>query len=75
MIKKKYPKWNYQKKQHEEFKSALNQLVEDFQEDGATPALAESVNVFLANWFVTHIQKVDIEFGKFLIAKGFSLDY
>ena len=74
MTEKKYPKWDYHKKEHEKLKLTLNQLVEDFQEDGATQALAESINVFLANWLVKHIQKVDLEFGRFLIEKGFSLN-
>ena len=73
MKENNYSGLNYHKTQHEEFETTLNHLTEDFEEEGATKALADSINVFLTNWLVKHFQKVDIEFGKFLIEKGLSL--
>jgi len=73
MKENNYPGLNYHKTQHEEFETTLNHLTEDFEEEGATKALADSINVFLTNWLVKHFQKVDIEFGKSLIEKGLSL--
>jgi hemerythrin len=73
MKENNYPGLNYHKTQHEEFETTLNHLTGDFEEEGATQALADSINVFLTNWLVKHFQEVDIEFGKFLIEKGFLL--
>ena len=68
-----YPGLRYHITQHEEFKVTLKNLTMDFEEDGATQSLAESVNTFLMNWLVNHIKAVDIKFGSFLIQKGLSL--
>lgn len=75
MIKEKYPRLEYHKKQHQEFVNTLNNLSNDFLEDGATDHLAESVNIFLFNWLIKHIQGVDGAFGRYLIEKkGHSLN-
>ena len=68
-----YPGLEYHSTQHEEFKATLNELTVDFEEDGATRALAEAVNTFLMSWLVTHIKAVDLQFGTFLTQKGVSL--
>ena len=73
MIENNYPGLNDHKAQHEDFKTTLHHLTEDFEEEGATQALADSINTFLTTWLVTHFQEVDIEFGKFLIDKGLLL--
>ena len=69
MMESNYPGLQAHKTQHEEFKTTLNHLTRDFEEEGATKALADSINTFLMNWLATHFQEVDIEFGKFLIEK------
>ena len=69
MIATDYPGLTDHKRQHEEFKTTLNHLTEDFEEEGATKALADSLNTFFTNWLVTHFQEVDLEFGKFLLEK------
>lgn len=61
-----YPGKEHHEKQHVEFKNTLNNLVEDFQEEGITKALADSIDTFLWNWLVNHIKTVDVEFGSFL---------
>jgi len=68
-----YPGLNHHKAQHAEFKRTLTHLLEDFEEEGATQALADSINIFLVNWLVTHFQDVDQEFGRFVRDKGLSL--
>ncbi|MHC4648653.1 MAG: bacteriohemerythrin [Planctomycetota bacterium] len=70
MTEYNYPGFNEQKAQHDQFKGLLKHLVEDFEEEGATRALATSINVFLANWLVNHIKGTDVRFGKFLTEKG-----
>jgi len=66
MAEKDYAGLADQQAQHAEFKRMLRQLVEDFEEEGATKALATSINVFLGNWLVKHIQGIDMQFGRFL---------
>jgi hemerythrin len=70
MAEHNYPGLDEQKAQHDQFKGLLKHLVEDFEEEGATRALATSINIFLANWLVNHIKGTDVRFGKFLSEKG-----
>jgi len=70
MIETDYPGLTDHKTQHEEFKTTLNHLTEDFEEEGATQALAHSINTFLTHWLITHFQEVDREFGNFLLDQG-----
>jgi hemerythrin len=71
MVQLGYPGFDIHKEQHEEFKSTLNHMVEDFEEDGATVALSTSINTFLINWLIKHIKSIDRKFGEFLQDKGF----
>ena len=66
-----YPRFDIHKDQHEEFKSTLNHMVTEFEEDGATAQLSEGVNTYLINWLVKHINSIDSKFGEFLQEKGF----
>lgn len=66
-----YPEYDAHKQQHEEFKSTLNHMVEDFEEDGATEALSTSINTFLINWLIKHIKSIDCKFGEFLQEREF----
>ncbi len=66
MAERNYPGLEHQKKQHAEFKSNLKQLVEDFEEEGATKALATSIDTYLINWLIKHIEGVDMKLGEFL---------
>ena len=70
MTASNYPGLDEQKKQHEEFRQTLNNILEDYQDEGPTKALAESVNVFLINWLCGHIKGTDLKLGKFLEEKG-----
>lgn len=65
-----YPGLDEQKKQHEEFKVTLNNIVEDYKEEGTTTAIAESINVFLLNWLIKHIKGTDSKLDEFLTEKG-----
>jgi hemerythrin-like metal-binding protein len=69
-----YPRIDYHRKMHKEFVDNLKNMVTDFREDGATQRLAESVNIFLFNWLVTHIKGVDGAFGKYLKEKKIVLE-
>jgi hemerythrin len=65
-----YPDIDYHVKQHGEFKETVNNLMTDFDEEGATEDLTESVNQLLLIWYIKHITNVDMKFGKFLQEKG-----
>jgi hemerythrin len=71
MTEQNYPAKAVHHDQHEEFKTVLNNLIEDFEEEGATKALATSIDTFLVNWLINHIKGSDVEFGKFLNEIGF----
>jgi hemerythrin len=66
-----YPGLEEQKHQHEEFKVTLNHILEDYKEEGATKAIATSINVFLVNRLINHIKGSDSKLGKFLTEQGF----
>lgn len=61
------------KAKHDELRETLATLVQDFEEDGATSALVDSIDTFLRNWLIKHIQEVDRRFGEFVRAKGIVL--
>ena len=71
MAEQEYPHKDEHQKQHGEFVTVLNNLIEDFEEEGATQLLAESIDTFLVNWLIKHIKGSDVQFGKFLNEKGF----
>ncbi len=68
-----YPELKNHKKMHEGFKTTLSNLEEDLEEEGATQALADSIDTLLVGWLFDHIRKVDVAFGKFLIDKGIEI--
>ena len=74
MAEQGYPAKSEHHKQHGEFTTVLNNLVQDFEEDGATQLLAESIYTFLVNWLIKHIKGSDVAFGKFLNDKVISVN-
>ncbi|MFW9926233.1 MAG: bacteriohemerythrin [Candidatus Thorarchaeota archaeon] len=66
-----YPDFDAHKMQHEEFKSTLNEMVMEFEEDGATAQLSKWVNQYLINWLVNHIKSIDTKLSAFLKEIGF----
>ena len=73
MTENDYPGLEHHLVQHAEFKTALSNLEEDFKEEGATTTLADSIDKLLVNWFIKHIQEVDLRFGAFLKEKGIDI--
>jgi hemerythrin-like metal-binding protein len=70
MREQAYPERDFHETKHEELRKTLADLEAEYREEGATHILAESIDTFLANWLVQHIQEVDVKFGGFLKAKG-----
>jgi len=61
-----YPGLEVQKTEHGAFKQMLDRMEEDLEEEGATKALAESIDNFLMNWLTQHIRQIDAPLGRFL---------
>ena len=57
-----------------EYKETLQNLGRDFEEEGATNDLADSIDRLLGHWFVEHIKNVDQKLGDFLKEKGIVLE-
>lgn len=74
MVAHAYPGLEAHRAKHAELKQTLANLVQDFEEDGATQVLATAVDTFLGNWLIRHIREVDQAFGAFLQEKGIALD-
>ena len=73
MTENGYPGLGYHKTKHEELKGTLENLVQDFKEEGATDTLADAIGTFLGNWLRNHIREVDQAFGVFLKDKRIQL--
>ena len=69
MAAAEYPGLPAQIAQHKELTVTLQDLLRDFEEEGATQKLAETVNTYLGNWLLTHIREQDLKFGAFLKTK------
>ena len=70
MKEQEYPGLPLQKHEHKAFREILSNLVDDFQQEGATWALARAIDAFLFNWLVKHIKGVDLQLGDYLRDKG-----
>ncbi|MFC1736503.1 bacteriohemerythrin [Candidatus Hydrogenedentota bacterium] len=70
MTANNYPGFGHHKNKHEELKTTLNNLMQDYEEEGATHTLAEAIDTFLGNWLTKHIREVDMKFGEFIRDKG-----
>jgi hemerythrin len=68
-----YPELETHKSKHQELTDTLKDLDRDFEEEGATQALATAINTFLTNWLVRHIREVDLRFGAFLRERGITI--
>jgi len=66
MTANNYPGLAAHRLKHNKLKATLKNLIEDFEEEGATQALVEAIDTFLGNWLLNHIEEVDRAFGTFL---------
>jgi len=68
-----YPELENHRSKHEELKTTLDDLVEDFRDDGVTEKLSKAIGTFLGNWLRNHIRDVDQAFAAFLKEKKIQL--
>lgn len=73
MVTTGYPGLEDHRVHHEELKRTLADLVQDFEEEGATQILADAMETFLGNWLVNHIENVDMKFGAYTKEQGIEL--
>jgi hemerythrin len=69
MGKNQYPEFQEHKAKHEALRQTVADLIQDFDEEGVTSALADAIETLLGNWLIQHIQQVDQLFGKFMQEK------
>ncbi len=65
MAESGYPELEEHKAKHNALRKTLAAMSEEFIEDGATDLLAESVETFLGNWLIKHIEEVDKRYAAF----------
>ena len=68
-----YPEREDHSARHEELKGTLDDLVEDFRQEGVTEKISEAIGTFLGNWLRDHIRDVDRAFAAFLKEKKIQL--
>jgi hemerythrin len=73
MAAQNYPARDQHKAKHAEFRNTLSELVGEFEEDGATHRLGDSINNFQISWLKNHIRQTDKQFGEFPKARGVAL--
>lgn len=60
------PGLELQQKQHAEFKESVNQIILDFQQDGADKDIALQIHDFLFVWLKKHIMEVDHQLAQYV---------
>jgi len=54
-----YPEIGRHKQLHEDFKSEVGLLVQDFRQSGSSEALSNNVYKIVVRWLINHIQRED----------------
>lgn len=65
-----YPGFPSHKGEHVAFINDFYDLREEYDDNGATPELADKMGRYMGGWLVNHIGKVDKALGTFLRGKG-----
>jgi hemerythrin-like metal-binding protein len=66
MRKSNYPDMEAHLVKHRDLKQTVSNLINDFVEEGTTPLLVDSIDTFLGNWLINHINEVDKKFGAYI---------
>jgi len=65
MVESGYPELEEHQAKHNDLRKTVSDMTEEFIEEGSTDILAASVETFLGNWLIKHIQEVDMRFAAF----------
>lgn len=60
-LKYSYPEYGDHRKYHNGFKKVVQDIVDQYNNDGATLSLVISVNAKIADWLINHIKKEDVK--------------
>ncbi len=66
MVSKNYPEIAEHRAAHERLREEYKRLVGALVEDGAEPPVVMKTNVFLNDWWIEHISKMDKKMVKFI---------
>lgn len=58
-IQSKYPDYANHKQYHEGFKKSVREILNQYNQDGATVVLVGKVNQVIASWLINHIKRED----------------
>ena len=61
-----YPGLTEQVQAHEEFRTIFSKVLNDFNSQGLTPAIVNTIKNELGEWLQHHVLELDMEFGRFL---------
>lgn len=61
-----YPKIKEHKAQHEYFKQKIAEFKQLLETQGAGIAVISKTNLFLVDWLINHIQKIDSELAQYI---------
>ena len=65
-----YPGFPSHKGEHVAFINEFYDLRDEYDDNGATPELADKIGRYMGDWLVNHIGKVDKALGAFLRDRG-----
>lgn len=67
-IQSNYPDYINHKRYHETFKRVVQDIITDFNREGATIALVAKANSSIAGWLINHIKKEDVKVAAHLLS-------
>ena len=66
MIEYNYPKFEYHKKCHEDFKDIVGEFKSEFEIQGATENLNKKLSGIIVRWLIIHIKHEDFKIAKYI---------
>jgi len=69
-IQWKYPEYIKHKQLHENFKTTMGGIVNQYTENGSSVELSNNVNTIVINWIIYHIQNEDKKIGDYIRKMG-----
>ena len=61
-----YPKYRYHKKFHDDFKLTVEELINNYQINGASDELSKTLSGVVIRWLINHISREDSKIAKYI---------
>jgi hemerythrin len=74
MAQAEYPGLEVHRSAHRRFGDELVEMTREYQRKGPTPLMALTISNWLSDWLRRHIGGEDVELGRWLTARGISLE-